>query len=377
MTGKQDGFSLVELMITVAIFSFAIAAATGIFIPLVNQFKQQSRIAETSIEGIVGLDLLRTDLEQAGYGLPWYFPGDTIVYNEAAAAPATDFNDNGTADKAPRAILSGNNKSYPGIAKDSDYLVIKSAVVARSETAQRWTYIVNESVPTPRTWGSEDLTYGTDRVIVVRPRVGDTRMRELVMDGNTFYTIAAASFPAAFSPAQEMEAYLIYGIDPDTNLRMPFNRADYYVSIPAALPGRCAPGTGVLVKAVLSHAGGTFPPENVTSLLDCVANMQVIYELDTDADGAIDSASEDISLLSAEEIRNQLVEVRIYILAHEGQLDPGYRFANFTGAATCPTCVRVGDDSGLGKDFDVSTITDYQRYRWKLYTLVAQLRNLK
>ena len=67
---KQDGFTLVELMITMVVFVMVITAASNIFSGLVNQFKQQSKIAETNIEGIVGLELLRYDIEQAGFGLP-------------------------------------------------------------------------------------------------------------------------------------------------------------------------------------------------------------------------------------------------------------------------------------------------------------------
>ena len=68
MINRQDGFTMTELLITMTIFVFAIAAISNIFVPLLTQFKQQSRLAETQIEGAVGLDILRRDLEQAGFG---------------------------------------------------------------------------------------------------------------------------------------------------------------------------------------------------------------------------------------------------------------------------------------------------------------------
>ncbi len=105
MMRKHDGFTLIELMIAMVVFMFVIVAATGIFIPLVSQFKQQSKITETNIEGIVGLELLRGDLEQAGFGLPLYFQDDTkINYAEAANDPANKYND--VPADAPRAIVS-------------------------------------------------------------------------------------------------------------------------------------------------------------------------------------------------------------------------------------------------------------------------------
>ena len=71
MVKRQEGFSLIELMITMVVFLLAIAAASNVFTGLLTQFKQQSKIAETNIEGAVGLEILRRDLESAGYGVPW------------------------------------------------------------------------------------------------------------------------------------------------------------------------------------------------------------------------------------------------------------------------------------------------------------------
>ena len=85
-----------------------------------------------------------------------------------------------------------------------------------------------------------------------------------------------------------MEPYsanIVYGIDNVIPVR-PFNRAEYYIDN-TAVPQRCAPNTGVLVKAVVAHdAAGTTP--TLLPLLDCVADMQVVYGLDNNADGAVD-----------------------------------------------------------------------------------------
>ena len=53
----EAGFTMVELMVTMVVFVLAISAASQIFTKLLTQFKQQSKVAETNIEGIVGLDL--------------------------------------------------------------------------------------------------------------------------------------------------------------------------------------------------------------------------------------------------------------------------------------------------------------------------------
>lgn len=84
-------------------------------------------------------------------------------------------------------------------------------------------------------------------------------------------------------------------------------------------------------------------------LLDCVADMQVIYRLDMDDNGLAGTfANADGSSVSSDEndngsvsnvqatmkdaalLRDRLKEVRVYILAHEGQSDSFFTFNNFT-----------------------------------------------
>ena len=91
MMKKQEGFTLVELMVAMIIFLFAIMATSQVFTSLVRQFKQQTKITETNIEGVVGLEMFRRDIEKAGFGLPWDMNGAT--YSEAVNDPITAHND--------------------------------------------------------------------------------------------------------------------------------------------------------------------------------------------------------------------------------------------------------------------------------------------
>jgi Tfp pilus assembly protein PilW len=133
MIKREDGFTLLELMITMIMFIIVIASVSSIFLGLVNQFKQQSKIAETSLEGLTGLEILRQDLEQTGYGLPQNVTGiadgdgDGNLWDELpnyleATGAASAYND--APQNAPRAIFSGNNIGF----NNSDYLVIKSTM---------------------------------------------------------------------------------------------------------------------------------------------------------------------------------------------------------------------------------------------------------
>lgn len=399
MIKREEGFTLVELMITTVIFVFVIAAASGVFTGLLTQFKQQSKIAETNIEGIVGLEILRQDVEQAGYGLPWNVMGvadwaSLPNYNEAISSASSpnpaDFNDGNPASalptpaniqRAPRAILSGNDIGLNA----SDYLVIKSVIVARNFSAGKWQPLHTGSSSNMKTWWSQVNEYVCRndrgdhfpevRVIVISPGESTANSMSLVVSGGTYFTGVDdyANLAGFQPPADDSGNRIMYGVDPDTNLRMPFNRADYYIRTPATnMPQRCAPNTGILYKATLNQADGTFTE---LPLLDCVADMQVAFRLDTNNDGTI-TPTNDISTLTAQQIREQVKEVRIYILSHEGQKDRNYIYPNST--ITIPASPDPAN--GLGSTFNLSTSIgnpEYKYYRWKLYTIIATPNNLR
>lgn len=373
-TDNQKGFTLVELIITMAVFLLVIAAASRIFTGLLTQFKQQSKVIETNIEGVVGLELLRYDLEQAGYGIPAAI-GAAIAYNEAVT-PADVYNDSPSF--PPRPVVLANNAGLNG----SDYLVIKSSSVATNDPAYRWSYIANwgsVNLP-PQSWNdpNENLSLG-DKVIVMNPVVKDatgtiTKMA-LVTSGSNFSTTFSpdlANWGSNYLPtANSYDVRLIYGLrSGGAEPRMPFNRADYYIRRPTSgLPARCAPNTGILYKATVNHADGGLLELPV---LDCVADMRVVLMMDTDLTPATPNTATNFTLAAsstaAATIRSQLKEIRVYIIAQEGQRDPTY---------TSWSTINVSDpDFGGIVGYSTNGILD-PNYRWKLYSLVVKPFNLE
>ena len=389
---RQAGFTMTELLITMVIFMFAIIAMSNVFVPLLTQFKQQSRVAETQIEGAVGLQILRKDLEQAGFGLPWVIPA-AVAFNEGSTTiqgfipPANNASVNDATTNPPRAIASINNVLGLG---GSDYLVIKATSIATNDAAMKWTHVIGGAggTSTVNVWGnSTDDLEERDLAIVLIPSRGGENQRILVISGGSFYfefPDSPTNFPAGFAPSTQNDVYLVYGVTPPltgiSGLRMPFNRADYYIDrgTTTTIPPRCAPGSGVLMKTLISHTDGNRLPG--TPLLDCVADMQVIFGLDTNDDGTIDAITDILndtsgSALTAQELREQLKEVRVYILAHEGQKDVNYTYPN-----TTVDIPESGDRGyGAGRTFNFSTygISGWQNYRWRVYTIVVKPNNLR
>ncbi|MHB1012355.1 MAG: PilW family protein [Desulfobacteria bacterium] len=359
MNRRNAAFTIIELMIALAIVMVVLYAAINFFIVSVRQYKVQTKITETNVEGVLGLELFRQDLESIGFGLPW---NNLAPYTErtgvnAAIVALTD------SPNAPRAVVSVDNAAFT--VNNSDYLVIKSARVGMSDAAGKWTTLTKPD--NKRTWtpAGENLA-DSDYVIVLALGSTDANRRSLVNPG-PFYT--QFNNTAGFVPVEPYSANIVYGIDNVQPVR-PFNRAEYYIDN-TAVPQHCAPNTGVLVKAVVAHdASGTTP--TLLPLLDCVADMQIVYGLDTDLDPATDLAwtSDSLATLfpagptAAADIRAQLAEVRVHILAQEGQRDDSY--------TTPSNSIFVGSQ-GAGRNFDVSA---YRNYRWKQYSIVVKPRNL-
>jgi prepilin-type N-terminal cleavage/methylation domain-containing protein len=350
MRRRESGFSLLELMIALAIVALVLAAASTFFVGVVKQYKVQSKITESNVEGVLGLELLRQDLESLGFGLPW---NNLPSYSEALSGV---LNDDGA---APRAVVSVDASTL-GINNGSDYLVIKSTRVGMDNAAGKWTTL--RAGPVTRNWGTteENLASG-DRVIVLSPGGSTTDQRVLLtpVEGADFGNLAA------YDPDDVFRTNIVYGIG-SQETRFPFNRADYYIADNSVYPTprHCAPITGVLVKRVVRHSDGAL--DNALPLLDCVADLQVVFGLDNNADREVDGWNLTMAGMTADQIRTQLVEVHVNILVQQGQRDDSYRYPN-------PT-VYVGSPAiGGGRYFDVSA---YPNYRWKVYNIVVKPKNL-
>ncbi len=359
----QRGFSLTELMIAIAMTAIIIMMSSDVFTTILSQSGQQVKVASSEMESIIGLRILRYDIEHAGFGLPGRFQGG-INYQEAASAPANNYND--SPDGVPRAVVTGNDAGF----NNSDYLVIKSTAVGTSNTGQKWTYIVQGG--NAKVWGSSNLDLAVgNRVIVIRAKSTnepsqDASLDELIIGAN-FFTQYQAVFPNDFSPQTPSERFIVYGVD-EGNLRMPFNRADYYIARRANdIRPSCAPNTGTLYKSTVNHADGALTE---MPIIDCVADMQVIFRRDTDGDGAVDATTNTLAGLNAQQIRGGVREVRVYILAQEGQRDLAYKHT--------PSVVAVGE-FGLGSNFDLAATIGqgWENYRWKVYTLVVKPKQLQ
>jgi hypothetical protein len=252
--------------------------------------------------------------------------------------------------------------------------VVKAVNAATNNASTKWTHLFFDNTVTvwngvqtdPENMTANDWT-------VVHSFIGDDA-RLISVAGN--YKARFGTLGGFVGP-DNSDVRVVYGIAPAaaSDIRMPFNRADFYMRVPATLPSRCAAGTGILYKATVNHGDDpTTTPVEVAGQLtelplhDCVADMQVVYEGDFNDDG-ISDVTDDISPMTAAEVR-RTTQVRVYILAQEGQRDSTFTFN------TNPFYVG---DAGMGRPFNFATagIANWQNYRWKLLTIIVSPRNLR
>lgn len=404
---NNKGFTLLEMLVVMAVFVIVIMITGSVFDTILRQTSKLFKLEESNIEGVLGLEMLRHDLQQAGVGLFTEVPPKT--YDEALSAPAASYND--STNHVPRPIVAGNNlatvaaeDSSPAssILAGTDYLVIKATTVARSNASQKWAYLLNATgTATISKWPSAAenfLTINPEYFVLLRKTFDDpprTFIELNTSDNELWFRINSPAL--AVYNAASTNVYLAYGID-GNYFTFPFNRTDYFVARTNAgsnMPGICAPNTGILYKGTINQSDGrtTYIP-----LVDCVADMQVLFGWDINLDGMVDTwsnaggsavtgtgsvsqvqsaisqANNDSNEKATLNIRNCLKVVKVYLIVQDGKKDLSY-----TSAST----VQMGDAGegtllrGGGASPAVYTLTsDMLNYRWKEYRIVIRPKNL-
>ncbi|MBJ6749616.1 prepilin-type N-terminal cleavage/methylation domain-containing protein [Geomonas anaerohicana] len=381
--GGRGGYTLVELVVVMLIFAVVMTLISSSFANIVRSTGQLGKKTETEIEGLIGLELMRRDLELAGFGLPYTLPA-WLNYAEApeelqlvpgyAGAKAANFNDRPGL-SAPPGYRVGSDVGFNG----SDYLVVKGTPLGINTVCHSWCYL-NYSAVTRPSRVEPELKIGTKaRAIVLHTGVGASGkpVRDLVTADGSF-TFFLDDVDADFAPAERGDSHVVYAVaNGGGDLTFPFNRSDYYINRRSDISTVCNPGTGTLYKTTIEQNGSytKYP------ILDCVADMQVVFYMDTNHDGKPDYHPDpDDGVFTAEYLREELQEVRVYILAQQGRQDPGYRYpvqdparAVVVGDPELPDYAgHVWTSQAMGAAFG----EQWRSYRWKLYTIVVQPKNL-
>ena len=73
MARRQNGYTLVELMVVMVIFVVVMMITGSAFNTMLKSTMRTSKSVETQITDVIGLEVMRVDIKHAGHGLPYYF----------------------------------------------------------------------------------------------------------------------------------------------------------------------------------------------------------------------------------------------------------------------------------------------------------------
>ncbi|MEI7817421.1 MAG: prepilin-type N-terminal cleavage/methylation domain-containing protein [Desulfuromonadales bacterium] len=442
---NNKGFTLIEMLVTMTLVILVIMITGSAFESILKSTGRLVASEESNIEGMIGLEMFRYDLQQSGYGIPDTFLSLAPKYVEASYAPANLFNDGkgtSTAGNVPRPIVSldsvsgasdtnaeistsetSSSTSSFSILDGTDYLAIKATTVGHSKASKKWTYLNYSAVlgsvfsaKAPNKWPNTEDNFKSDdmTIVIKRAFLDDGTITNTLIFNNNNTGVAGTYWPgnptvnmnSDFNPGKADPTYFLYGVNnySASGLGMPFNRADFFVARPAttsSIPTMCASNTGILYKATVNHDGGKL---NYKPLLDCVADMQVVFGWDVNNDGIITESSaygSSVSvsgtasgdsikaiMLDAIKIRKTLKYIKVYIMAQEGRKDLNFKNTDMLmnntysvvvgDANTSASLYNSASNVSITKGYTAADLTakGWLNYRWKIYRIVVRPKNL-
>lgn len=347
---QQKGFTLVEMMISLAVLGVILASVSSAYLTQVKQSTQEYKVAQVELELGIAKNLIERDLAMAGYGLA-----------DDYSAPSTP------AFTVPRAIDATNSSTAP------DTLILRgTALGIESKGTQNWSYIQSVTPGAPNTmafniWSDsrEDLVTN-GKVFLVDPAT----KKLLTEPTSQTWLFTYQGNNLNFSPTlvAPLTGTLVYAAA--TGATRPYATVLYSLANVSS-PSNCAPGTFSLMRSELwtaDPAAGTGNP-----LLACVLDLQVAFGLDTAATPTGDIALWDNGGVTAQgydpvQLKKRVRQIRFYLLIQTENLDSKYTYPS--------NPITVGDTLlGIGRNV---TLTAAQlNYRWKVLSFVVTPRNMR
>jgi len=268
---NNKGFSILELLIAIAISIILMSAIYYTYTTFFMGIKSERVSVEQEIEKIVGLELLRLDLEHLGYGVGRNSAGSDYIIYEI---------DNSNHKLKIRTTLNNSNNSTIG------WRICRNGNLLKNEIE------------------------GTNNNFVYVDENG--YVKSILTDG---------------SCPSDTGVFIGYPFDSNAT-GCNFNGTNFcseiiYSLSNSNLPKNCNPHTYNLLRKVNN---GTGKP-----LLSCVADIKFTVDLDTDEDGTVDLKDlDDTSTYTAYQLRTYTKKINIYILYQEATPpDPKFQFKNY------------------------------------------------
>ncbi|WP_457678570.1 hypothetical protein [Thermovibrio sp.] len=316
----RKALSLFEVLIVLAITLAVLSALYFGYIFLFKGYLKQSATSTIQLEKAVGLEVLRQDIEHAGFG---------IGLNEPTLPIKT--------------LLDSSGKYH---------LIIHSTYDLSNDKTRGWAMVKCSSA------GSSPLQLAPDPSTEPFPS-----------DKAVFLDLSGA-VASGYSDflCPDGGYYLAYPV-PDITLKSGQSfvckdqacvEIEYYLYNTSSKNPLC-PDLPSLGRKVSWRVSGGVTVGRLSPMIDCVADFKVRYDWGTAVNVDPTKSSAILGATSLQE-RENLKVVHVYLLIREGRYDPNY---TFTGSTTVD-----------GVTLNLPSTPDALHYRWKVVKLTVQPMNL-
>jgi type IV pilus assembly protein PilW len=355
--GRQRGFSLIELMVGVVIGLLAVLVITQVMALAEGKKRTVSMGGDAQVNGALALFSLQRDIQQAGYGAVALPDAIGCTVNYAGSSKSGSFmlapvvvTDGGSASASDTiAVLEGNtvNFSAPmvlsGIANQTDdHFTVKSSFGA---------VVGNMMIAVPQGWGSS-VPCGLFSVTSATSPATATLTSTNVPHGSGSGWNQSSVFP---STSMAAGSYLL-------NMGSMVSRT-YSVS-----------SAGNLQSADLSMTDGSTTTQD---LYPQIVLMQAMYGKDTNGDGKVDTYDKTTPTTNAG--WQQVLSVRVAVVTRSNQYEKDLVTSTAplwdVGSTISVSGTTACNNGSQCLTLDVSKITDWQHYRYKVYDTIVPLRN--
>ena len=335
----RRGFTLIEVLVTVVLVSLIMLAVYYTYNNLFKASKEETSISESEIERMIGSEIIRLDIEHAGFGI-----------SENETCPVLRWGSSFT--------------SPPGCDDDivatEDILIIRSMINNTSTSETGWVYVDCSTGNWP-----------TSAPYIVDERLNKRNPKLIFLDSSTQNFVATGNFGTC--PGNGV--YLAYPYSDISNMnncidQIYCHRIVYRLSSSQNNP-LCNPSTRNLLRGVdgTSDSGGE-------PVLNCIAGFVALFDVDIDGDGISDLEYQPYNALDIDnngtvessEVMRALKRVHLYFLIQIGKRNTKQVF-NFETLQL--------EEASTTVSFDLTEIPDYQHYRWKIFKMSITPMNLR
>ena len=320
----RRGVTLVELMITLVIFSVVISMIYSVFNAFLKQATSERKVAKTEMDVInVAWPMLK-EIETAGFGVPKY---DCSTSTTQCACGIT---------------LSGSD------------LIIHSTAAGNDQSAGKWSYVGTSCAVTNMYASSGTTNDVTVMRTTDKSRLGPTtpatvnNSNVLVPSSGNCASSGYVSNIAYWIPATAYECY----------------ETTYRLYTPGTPPATCASGTQTLGRRVATIAGSA--GANTLPMLDCVISGSLNFLF-----GCISSSGDLTWRIDTSCGTSKLRLVKVGMIVQSSMR------RDIQSPATITLFEGVRNSAGILLEVPITLTTAQQAYKWRKLEQTITLKNLE